>query len=507
MPDQPLPLVPEAKTVPKRRLHVSIVWTLPIVAAVAGIWIGATTILSKGPEITIVFSSADGIEVNKTRVDYNGLNIGTITHLRLADDRKHVIATAQMSSTAKSLLVKDTRFWVVKPRVSGLNISGLGTLISGYYVSLQVGQSAQSERKFTALDSPPLMGDVPGRYFTLKSPKLGSLSEGTPVFFRQLQAGQVVSYQLDKDGKFLDVRVFVQSPYDQFVTPDTRFWNASGIDISLSTSGLQVQTESLLSILAGGIAFEAPGADSPMPPAAADTVFTLFNNRADAFDLPVQDPHVYLLVFKQSVRGLTVGSPVQLGGITIGEVTQISPQFDEVNSEFTVPVTVCVDPERYGVKFINMPAGEDAMATHKRDMDTLVARGMRARLQSGNLLTGSMYVSVEFFTNEPPVALDWSQKPVQLPTISGSTEALEDSINGLLKNLNQTIVTAGGTLTNADKLLGNANQLIEPNSALEAALNDLLLQGGDAARAVRVLADYLERHPEALIRGKTKETK
>jgi paraquat-inducible protein B len=336
---------------------------------------------------------------------------------------------------------------------------------------------------------------------------LGSLSEGTPVFFRQLQAGQVVSYELDTGGQFLNVSVFVQSPYDQFVTSDTRFWNASGIDLSLSASGLHVQTESLLSILAGGIAFETPAASSHMPPAAADAAFTLFDNRAEAFDPPVQDPYVYRLVFRQSIRGLSVGAPVQLAGVTIGAVTQISPQFDEAKADFTVPATVCVDPERYGVRFLNLPAGADAMATHKKVMDALVARGMRARLKSGNLLTGAMYVSVDFFTNEPAVALDWSQNPVELPTMPGSEEALEENVNQLITSLNQIVLTARGTLTNADDLLGNANKLIEPNSALDAELNDLLVQGGDAARAVRVLADYLERHPEALIRGKTKEAK
>ena len=507
MSDLPLPPVPEAKIVRHRRLRLSLVWLLPLAAAAAGVWIAANSILGKGAEITIVFSSADGIEANKTKVNYNGLNIGTVTSLRLASDRSHVIATAQISLTAKSLLVADTKFWVVKPRVSGLSITGLGTLLSGNYIGVQIGQSSVAEREFTALESPPLLGGVPGRYFTLKTTRLGSLSEGTQVFFRQLQAGEVVAYELNPGGQFLMVRIFIRAPYDQFVTPDTRFWNASGLDISLTTAGLHIRTESLLSVLAGGIAFETPTADTPMSPATAGTTFTLFDNHTEAFDPPVQDPHLYQLVFQQSVRGLAVGAPVQVRGITIGEVTEINPQFDETKADFSVPVTVCVDPERYGVKFISVPAGEDSQVTHKKVMDALVARGMRARLRSGNLLTGALYVSVDFFTNEPVVALDWSKQPVRLPTISGSDEALEDSVSQLLKGLGQTIVTARGTLTNADYLLGSASKLIEPDASLPVELNNLLLQGGDAARAVRVLADYLERHPEALIRGKIKEAK
>ncbi len=513
--------VPEAKAVPKKRTRLSLVWVIPIVAAVAGVWIAVTKILEKGPEITITFSSGDGLDANKTKIIYDGLTIGTLTGIKLAPDHTHVIATAAMDPKAKDFLVKDLKFWVVKPRMSGLSVSGLGTLISGYYIGLQLGESKESERNFTALETPPVGGDVPGRFFQLLTPELGSLGEGTPIYFRQIQAGQVVSYELDKEGKVLDVKIFIQSPYDQFVTPDTRFWNASGVDLSLTASGLHVQTESVMSILAGGIAFETPLTDTPVPPAEADARFTLFSDRAEAFRPPPHDPHAYLLVFKQSVRGLTVGAPVELGGIQIGEVTGIHAQFDAEKSEFAVPVTISVDPVRFGVKFLNFPKGEEPGDGHKRVMDTLVARGLRAELKTGNLISGSLFVAINFYPNDPPATLDWSQDPVQLPTKSGQLEAVEDSVASLLKNLdqtvsnlNQTVSSARGTLTNADKLMtstdklmGNANQLIEPNSVLDAELNNLLQQGGDAALSLRVLADYLERHPEALIRGKTGEAK
>src|SRR5450432_2223569 len=215
MPDKEnFPQVPEAKTVPKKRTRISLVWVIPIVAAVAGIWIAVTKYLEKGPEITIVFSSADGLEASKTKINYDGMNIGTLTGIRFAEDHKHVIATAEINPKAKDFLVKDMKFWVVKPRISGLNISGLGTLISGYYIGVQLGQSKERERDFTALETPPLTGDVPGRIFMLKTAELGSLGEGTPIFYRQLQAGQVVSYELDKGGGFLNVKIFVESPYD-----------------------------------------------------------------------------------------------------------------------------------------------------------------------------------------------------------------------------------------------------------------------------------------------------
>jgi paraquat-inducible protein B len=504
MPEQnPSPSkVPESRVVSKKRARFSFVWVIPIVAAAAGVWIAVTKILSEGPQITITFQSAEGLTAGKTKIQYNGLEVGTLASIRLADDRQRVIATAKMDPKTKDFLVKDTKFWVVRPQISGLNVTGLGTLISGDYIGVALGQSKESERNFIALDTAPLVaGGTPGRFFMLKTPELGSLSEGAPIYFRHLPAGQIVSYELDKGGDGLNVRVFVQAPYDQYVTSNTRFWHASGIDMSLSATGLRLQTESLMSILAGGIAFETPATGPLLPPADAETTFTLSNDRSEAFRPPPRDPYTLLVVFKQSsVRGLAAGAPVEIGGVTIGEVTDVSPQFDIKTLEFTVPVTISVDPQRYGVKFLNVPPDENATARHRRVMDVLVAHGLRAHLKTGNLLTGSLYVSVDFFPDAPPAAVDWAQDPAEMPAMPGKTEEIESSVAHLLNNLNQT-------LTNTDKLLGSANKLIEPNSVLDTELNNMLQEGGGAARSLRVLADYLERHPEALLRGKTGEAK
>jgi len=527
MPDnETLPQLLESRVVPKKRGRISLVWIIPIVAAAAGVWIAVTKILSEGPEITITFNSAEGLEAGKTRIDFNGLTVGTITAIRLSDDNKHFIATAKMVPKAKELLVKDTKFWVVRPRISGLNISGLGTLISGKYIGMRLGQSRESQRDFVALDAPPITGDVSGSLFTLTTPELGSLGEGTPIYFRRLQAGQVVSYELDKDGKILNVRVFVQSPYDKFVTADTRFWQASGIEMSLSASGLKVQTESLLSILVGGVAFETPEAPALLPPAEPNTVFMLHSDREEAFRPPARDPQTYMLVFKQSVRGLAPGAPVEFEGIRIGEVTDIHAQFDDKTKDFSVPVTITVDPARFGVRILEVATVKDLKAARQTAMNALIARGLRIQLRTGSLLTGSLYVAADFFPDAPPATLDWTQDPVQLPTMPGSMESIEASLANILKKLDSmefkaisddlrkalgeidtTLVTLRGTLTNTDKLLGTADKAIEPNSALIGGLDDTLQQVGGAARSLRVLADYLERHPEALIRGKTGNAK
>lgn len=524
--DKPTARFPESRVVPKKRTRLPLVWIIPIVAAAAGAWIAITEILSEGPEITITFHSAEGLEAGKTRISYKGLPVGLITRIRLSADNKRFVATAKMDTKATEFLFKDTKFWVVRPRISGLNITGLGTLISGSYIGMQLGQSRESERAFEALESPPLTGDVPGRVFTLKTPQLGSIDDGTPVFFRQLQAGQVASYKLDPGGEFVTVQIFIQSPFDKFVTTDTRFWQASGIDMSLTANGLRVETESLMSILAGGIAFETPATDPALPPAEANTSFTLFNDREAAFQPPALNPQTYLLVFKESVRGLSAGAPVEFEGIRIGEVTEVRAQFDATTHEFTVRVMISVDPAKFGVQFVDLPAGEDVQSAHREVMNSMVGRGLRAQLKSGSLITGALLVAVDFFPDVPPATLDWSQTPVQIPTVPSLLEVLESKVSSILgkmdqmqfkeisddlrmaiAKLDQTMVDFRVTLTNADQLLVTADQLIAPNSPLASGVDGTLQEVSRAARSLRVLADYLERHPEALIRGKTGNAK
>jgi paraquat-inducible protein B len=525
--DTPLPHVPESRAFSKKRTRLSVVWIVPIVAALIGAWVAVTRILGEGPKIKIVFASADGLEAGKTKIQCNGVEVGTLATVRLSDDHKTVVTTAQMAPKTEGFLLDDTRFWVVRPRISGANVSGLGTLISGAFVAMDIGQSQQHKHDFVALETPPVVtGDVAGRFFTLKSPDLGSLDTGTPIFFRRLQVGQVASYELDKNGQSLNVKVFVTVPYDQYVTPNTRFWNASGIDVSLSANGLSVQTQSVLSVLIGGIAFETAVSDPVLPAAEANTVFTLFNTRAEAFKLPARNPQTFQLVFKQSVRGLTAGAPVEFRGIPVGEVAQVSSQVDAKTFEFSAPVTINLDAQRLGVQIRDLAPGADLVSIRRQLIDSLIAHGVRAQLQTASLLTGSLFVAFDFFPDAPPATVDWSQKPVQLPTIPGQLEAIEASAVGIIKKLNEiqykqigddlqkaiveldkTLVSARGALDSGRGTLDNANKLVEPNSVLGAELGNTLQEVSRAARSVRVLADYLERHPEALIRGKTGEAK
>ena len=508
--------VPESRAVGRSRTRLSLVWIVPIVAALAGAWVAVTRILGEGPTITLVLATAEGLEAGKTKIHYNGVDVGTIETIRLSDDHQRVVATAQMAPKTEDFLVADTRFWVVRPRISGATVSGLGTLISGAYLGMEIGRSRERKREFVALAEPPIVtGDVAGRFFVLKTPDLGSLDNGTPLYFRRLQVGQVASYVLDEDGQALTVKVFVRAPYDEYVTPNTRFWQASGIDVSLSAAGLSVQTQSILSILVGGIAFETPASGPVLPAAEADTTFPLFRDRAEAFRLPAQDPQTFRLVFKQSVRGLVPGASVEFRGIPVGEVIEIGAQVDARTLEFAAPVTIRLDAPRLGVKLVDLPPGEDRDTMRRRLFDKLVAQGVRAQLQSGSLLTGALFVAFDFFPDAPPATIDWSQKPVELPTIPGELQAIEASAASIMKKLDQLPYKALGddlrkvlaqldrTLVSARDTLGSADRLIEPDSVLAAELGGTLQEVSRAARGLSLLADYLERHPEALLRGKS----
>ena len=525
--DPPRSSVPESRNVPRKRTRLSLVWFIPILAAVVGAWVAVTRVLSEGPTITIVMKSAEGLEAGKTKIHYNGVDIGTVQTIVLSEDHQHVILSVEMAPKTEEFLVEDTKFWVVRPRISGANISGLGTLISGAYLGMEIGSSKEERREFVGLEIPPVItGETPGRFFILKTKDLGSLDTGTPIYFRRLQVGQVASYALDKDGKDLTVKVFVQAPYDQYVNPDTRFWHASGIDVSLSASGLTVQTQSVLSILIGGIAFETAPNVMIQPPADENAIFTLYSNRTEAFNPPPVNPQTYQLVFKDSVRGLTAGAPVEFRGIPIGEVSDISAQIDLKTFQFSVPVTIKLDPRRLGVKVLDLGPGVDLETMRRKLIDAMIAHGVRAELRTGNLLTGAAYVSLDFFPGAPPATIDWSQNPVQLPTVGGQLEATEATVENIIEKLdkvpfqeigvnlqkaiaqlNETLLAAQGTLTSAHTTMNNANLLTEPNSAQVQQIGTTLQEVSRAARSVRVLADYLERHPDALIKGKSGEAK
>src|SRR5262244_117532 len=546
-PEPGAPDLPEAVAVPRRRFAPQLIWVVPIVAVLVGGWLAVKAVLERGPVITISFKTAEGLEAGKTKIKYKDVEIGLVKTVSLSPDRKGVVATAELSKEAESFLVEDTRFFVVRPRVTAGGVSGLGTLLAGPYIGVDIGKSKQTRRNFVGLEVAPMVAsDEPGRQFILRAGELGSIDAGTPIFFRKVSVGQVVSESLDKGGTGVTFTIFVNAPYDQFITPSTRFWNASGIDVSLGAAGLEIRTESLVSILVGGIAFEGTPDAGPESPAAANTEFTLFPNRLEAFKIPDVVVDTYLLVFDGSVRGLSPGAPLDFRGVTVGEVVKIGVAVDPKTLTFTMPVLVKVFPERLaGRQFMGTKATvSESPAVRLSRVKQLIDKGLRAQLRSGNLLTGQLYVALDFFPDAPKVKGDLTaKKPPEIPTIPGTFEELQNNLANVVKKLDKlqideigadtrkliasldetlkrvdTLLQGADTLVkrvdsdlmpdlrraldNAGATLNSANAVLGSESPLQSDLRQTLTEVNRTLAAIRALADSLERHPESLIRGK-----
>lgn len=527
--------LPDAEVVPKKRWRIPWIWVVPAVAVLIGIWLAVQTVLEKGPTVTISFKTGEGLEAGKTKIKFKDVDIGIVKSVVLSKDYTRVVATAELTRDTANMLVDDTRFWVVRPRVAGGSVSGIGTLLSGAYIGMDIGRGKDARRDYTGLETPPVFAsDVPGRQFVLRAADLGSVDVGTPIYFRRLQVGQVTSFELDKDGSGVTLHVFINSPYDRYVNADSRFWQASGLDVTLSTDGLKVNTQSLVSMLIGGLAFETPAASLSWAQAPANTGFTLFQTRAEALRVHERIVETYVFNFTGSVRGLAVGAPVEFRGISIGEVAAINTRFDPVTRQISIPVEVNLYPERFTSRFESGPKKGRMTNDPKALANFLVANGLRAQLRTGSLLTGQLYVALEFFPDAKKASIDWSRTPPEMPTTPSGLASLQDSINRIMTRIDklpieQLTASAQHTLDNTSLLMQNLNTQVVPQAAttlaaaraaLEAAHSTLLPGSGlqqDTTEAIRELtrtaasfrglADYLQEHPEALLRGKPEDKK
>jgi paraquat-inducible protein B len=534
-PDNRSPDIPEAVAVPRKRWRIQLVWLVPIIAVLIGGWLAVKAVLDKGPTITISFATGEGLEAGKTKIKFKNVDIGTVTGVVLSPDHRSVIARAELAKDASNLLVDDTRFWVVRPRISGGTVSGIGTLLSGSFIGVDVGTKKTSRSNFVGLETPPVIATgMPGREFILKGDDMGSLDVGSPIFFRRLQVGQITAYELDGNGKGVTMRVFVNAPYEKYVKDDTRFWHASGVDVSLDTNGVKVNTQSLVAILIGGLAFQTPEESEEKSEAAADTKFSLFRTRDDAMKLHDRIVDKYVFDFTESVRGLSVGAPVDFRGIVVGEVASINTRFDPVTRQFSMPVEIRYYPERFTSRYRNGAKGGRVSTDRRQLADWLVARGLRAQLKTGNLLTGQLYIALDFFPNAAKATIDWNASPPELPTVPGGLQSLQDSVTTLIAKLNkipfegignnakqtlqdadvllkrlnaEVLPQARSTLAAAQAALNSANTALQPDSPLTQSTSETMHELARTAAAFRTLADYLERHPEALIRGKQEDKK
>jgi paraquat-inducible protein B len=413
-------------------------------------------------------------------------------------------------------------------------VSGIGTVLSGAYIGVDVGRSSQAKSDFAGLEVPPIVSlDMPGQIFTLHAENVGSIDAGVPVFFRQLPVGQVTGYALDPDGKSVTVKVFVNAPYVKYVTTNTRFWNASGIKVKLEGGGVKIETQSLVSIVIGGVAFDNPPADSAPVPASEKTGFVLFSDRDVAMKNPETEVFKMAMVFEESVRGLAVGAPVDFEGISVGEVAAVELDIDPETGKIVIPVEINIYPQRLRLHS-RAPIAYKTPAERQAALDTLVKQGLRAQLRVESFLSGGRYISLSYFKNQPKGKINWAKTPPEMPTVKGDLQEIQTALSSVANkldkipyeqlgdNLTKAITTANALLVRLDgevapearealkqasTALRSADRLMAPEHSLQRDASDTMRELAHAAQAIRVLADYLERHPEALIRGKKEDEK
>jgi len=511
-----------------KKSELPLVWFLPLIALLVSGWLIVKSINETGPVITISFPTAEGLEVDKTKIKYLNVEIGKVTAISISDDLKTILITAQMNSTAANYLNQDTSFWVVRPQVGLGGISGLGTLLSGPYIEIKPGKGLRADN-FTGLTTPPLLkNNAEGNHFILETNNLGSMKPGTPINFHGINVGEVLSYKLSEQADAIRLTVFINKPYDQFVRKNTRFWIDSGVDLSASADGFKVRTGPLISLLSGGIAFRAATEDSVENIQPENSTFPLYDTYDLSTQMVYQNTLKYVLYFNGSVRGLTVGAPVQLRGIPIGKVTDINLELDKKTAEIHIPVIVELETDR--IKELNNLNN----ISDKDVMTQLINKGLRAQLQTGSLLTGQLLVDLDFHPKSKIVLSDNKSVYPEFPTTASSLDQFTHSANiimdkvaklplenltaeanktlqslqGTSKAATSMLVTAKGTLATADQTMASAHQVLnalEPGSTTHYELEQLLQELTQAASSVKQLTDYLEQNPNSLLRGKKEQ--
>ena len=517
-----------------------VVWLLPLVALLIGGWLFYKTESEKGPEITVTFNTAEGVEEGKTYVKFRNVNVGIVNAVDFTEDLKAVELSITMDAGSKHYLTENSRFWVVKPRVGAGGVTGLGTLFSGAYIAFEPNSKGKSSKAFVGLETPPIVTiDKQGTRFRLRADALGSVSIGAPVYFRQFDIGEITDYKLADDYSYVDIGVFITAPYDKYVHKGTYFWNVGGVSLSMGASGAKLEMESMIALLSGGVAFETLPEFLESPVAEADTVFTLFENRTKALARPITETATFVLRFEGSVRGLSVGAPVEYRGIRVGTVKAIELGADPQNKGIVGPVVLIdLEPQRTETyeDIDETATGQKSISRFEKDpvgrVGLLVERGLRARLQTGSLLTGQLFVEVALFPDAEPAVMFTGGRYPEIPTLPNALEGIIASVNkildrvekadlqGTLTNLNALMVSTTrlastlekdmpklsaellATLQTAHSALASLEATTSADGEIGSELQTALKEISAAARSLRVMAEDLERHPEALIKGK-----
>jgi paraquat-inducible protein B len=533
------------------------IWAVPIAALLVVGWLSVRVLAHPGETVQVLFDTAAGVQEGQTRVSYKGLDIGFVHKVALAHDHRHVEMTLRLTPDVGPLLRTGTRFWIVGAKPSLTDFSSLKSVFSGTSLEMLAG-AGDPTRHFVGFDQAPVVPPgTQGTHFLLFARDLGSVQEGSPIFYHGLTAGRVVSFILDGRDQ-IRVDAFVQAPYDRFVRPGTQFWLPSPVQISSGVEGFSAQVSSPQSFVTGAVAFETPAEAYSSPPSPPATQFQLYADRDRAQSAPIGPQVQYRLDFDEPVGGLQVGAPVMMRGFDIGEVTQVGMNFDVATGKLSTPITVALEPVRLHLKNAKAPSDGDWTPVVNDVLTKLILKGVRARMSQSPPLLGARAISLDVVKSAPPARLTRVDGMLVIPTSSsGGLEDITAKADQILNKVNAIPITEIGAdvrqitsqlkgltgspqlkdgLNHLDSLLANVDQIVaqakpqvmpliqdlrsaadqvqatatsaqgllgdgvaRQDSDLPSAIHQL----NEAARSIRSLADYLERHPESLIKGKS----
>jgi paraquat-inducible protein B len=516
------------------------VWLVPVFAIVAAGALAIRAYLAAGPTIEIRFESAEGLEVGKSDVRYKNVPVGKISSVELTADQRAILVKVKLDRGAASLAASDSRFWVERPRIGVGGVSGFGTLLSGAYIGVDRGTSNDTADQFVGLEKPPgVTHDQVGRRFRITAIDAGSLGVQSPVYLRRQPVGWISKLALSPDGKRIDIEIFINSPYDRDVTDTAVFWNASGLDVSIDAMGLHVDTQSLATVVAGGIALGFRDGDPPGHPVAEGAQFNLFDDRADAMAKPDRTRLPLAMRFQQPLRGVGPGTQIDFEGVRIGQIDAMNLGYDTTTHGFFSDVDATVYPERLGAAYaVLVDEGQRRGKTGPQMLQALVSHGLRAQLRSASLITGQLFIALRWFPGRSGTTPVAERDGVWVvPTERGGTDQIQDQVESIVAKIDKIPFDAIGGDTRdamhaATSLLGHldrevvptAQQLVgqagaamaalrdslsalrdnvaAPDSAIQQTTRSTLEQLENAARSLRGLTDYLQHHPESLLRGR-----
>lgn len=453
--------------------RISKIWLIPVVALGIGLWMVYYQWANQGPEITIEFSSATGIEPDKTKIKTRDVDIGIVKRVELNSDRPSVTVTARIDPSAAHLLNDNSKFWVVTPRISLSGVSGLSTLLSGPYIALETEPGETEKYDFVALEEPPVTpAGTPGLHITLNSNDEFAFKEGDPIIYKGLKVGEFEDIFFNLEERVVYYNAFIEAPYHKLITENTKFWNTSGIKFELDTSGIEVQTGSLETVLTNGVTFGVPEGMPAGRQITKRAFFDIFANYDAAADEKYKLGVNFIILIDETVRGLEVGAPVEYRGLVVGEVLEINPpgplNAGLLDEAFPIPVIITIQPSR-----VRQPDNRKGMESVRNQTLHWIKKGFRASLKMGNLLTGALYVDLQHY----PDALELAVVETFLgydviPTRSNEFAQITQKITALLDTINALPLNQIGDNTNS--VLAELNQTIQTFQNVASTLDGVI---------------------------------